>query len=213
MNELGIARVQRRIIDLYGMMVVYQSLANPIYNTAINVGSCTGRYSNVYSKLFKHVISFDPSTHKDINKHKPINETFYNKALYSEKTKLDFYQFPEPGYDSMTKDFLKYNADILEKYQPTVVEIETYTLDEFNFENINFIKIDVEGVDGQVILGAQKTIKQCRPVIQIENIDNCLVAIDFLKKNSYVKFKDNSMFLDYEKYRDDMWVPMEKLLH
>jgi FkbM family methyltransferase len=211
MNDLETIRIQRRIVDLYGMMVMYQSLKNPTYNTIVNVGSFTGRYSNVYAKLFSNVISFDPSTHDLINKHKSLNETFINKALYSEKTELEFYQFPVPGYDSITKDFLEWNADILEKYQPTVTKIETYTLDEFNFQNIDYIKIDAEGVDGHVILGAQDTIKRCRPVIQVETMNDCQEAIDFLLHNNYARFDDNSIFLEYGRHRDDVWVPQEKL--
>ena len=203
-------KIQRRCTDLYGMMVLYQSLKNPSYNTIINVGSFTGRYSSVYSKLFKNIISFDPSTHADINKHKSLNETFYNKALYSKKTKLEFYQFPTPGYDSTSKDFLQYNADVLGKYQPSITEIETYTLDEFNFDDIDYIKIDAEGVDGHIILGAEKTIKKCRPVIQVEDIKNHHEAVLFLLENNYTKFKDD-IFLNCGKYTDDMWIPNEKL--
>jgi len=210
MNELEILKVQRKCTDLYGMMVLYQSLKESNYNTIINVGSFTGRYSKVYSKLFENIISFDPSTHADINKHKSPNETFYNKALYSKKTKLEFYQFPIAGYDSTSKDFLQHNVDVLGEYQPSITNIETYMLDEFNFNNIDYIKIDAEGVDGHVILGAKQTIKKCRPVIQVEDIEKHYEAVLFLLENNYTKFKDD-MFLNGGKYTDDMWIPNEKL--
>jgi FkbM family methyltransferase len=210
MNKIEVLKLQQRCTDLYGMMVLYQTLKNPNYNTIINVGSFTGKYSNVYSRLFKNVISFDPSTHVSINKYKSSNETFYNKALYSEKTKLKFYQFPKPGYDSTSKDFLKLNEDVLKEYQPKVSEIETYMLDEFNFDCIDYIKIDAEGVDGHVILGAEQTIKKCRPVIQVEYIEKNHEAVLFLLENNYTKYKDN-MFLNYGIYSDDMWIPNEKL--
>lgn len=210
MNEIEVLKIQRKCSDLYGMMVLYQTLKNPNYNTIINVGSFTGKYSNVYSKLFKNVISFDPSTHASINKYKSSNETFYNKALYSEKTKLEFYQFPKPGYDSTSKDFLKLNEDVLKEYQPKVSEIETYMLDEFNFDRVDYIKIDSEGVDGHVILGAEQTIKKCRPVIQVEYIEKNHEAVLFLLENNYTKYKDN-IFLNYGIYSDDMWIPNEKL--
>jgi FkbM family methyltransferase len=212
MDDIEIEKIQRRIIDLYGIMALYQSLKNISYNTAVNVGSFTGRYSNVYAKLFNCVISFDPSTHPDINKHKSHNEVFVNKALYSTKKLLDFYQFPESGYDTLTSSFIDMNPTLLEKYSPTVTTVETCTLDEFKFSNqIDFIKIDAEGADGHVILGAQETIKRCRPVVQVESMYNCQEAIDFLTENNYVKFKDNGIFLNYDNYRDDVWIPEEKL--
>ena len=45
-----------------------------------------------------------------------------------------------------------------------------YTLDYFDFKDINLIKIDVDGMDGEVIKGAIETIQKYRPVIIIEEI-------------------------------------------
>ena len=45
---------------------------------------------------------------------------------------------------------------------------EVSTLDSFNFENVSLIKIDVEGMEHEVFLGAVDTIKRCRPVIIFE---------------------------------------------
>jgi FkbM family methyltransferase len=42
------------------------------------------------------------------------------------------------------------------------------TLDSFNFEDVSLIKIDVEGMEYEVFLGAVDTIKKCRPVIIFE---------------------------------------------
>lgn len=43
------------------------------------------------------------------------------------------------------------------------------TIDQLNLNKINFIKIDVEGMETEVIKGAEKTIKQFRPLIYAEN--------------------------------------------
>jgi len=48
-------------------------------------------------------------------------------------------------------------------------KIPVIDLDSFNFENISFIKIDVEGHEFSVIEGSIKTIINCRPVIWIED--------------------------------------------
>ena len=47
-------------------------------------------------------------------------------------------------------------------------KIQTKTLDSFNFKDVDGIKIDVEGLEFQVIKGAVNTIKKYRPVIQTE---------------------------------------------
>jgi FkbM family methyltransferase len=45
-----------------------------------------------------------------------------------------------------------------------------YTLDHFRFEDINLIKVDVDGMDEEVIKGAVETIKRCKPLIIIEEL-------------------------------------------
>ncbi len=46
--------------------------------------------------------------------------------------------------------------------------IEMRTLDSYEFENVDFIKIDVEGYEREVVRGALDTLKRCRPNIIIE---------------------------------------------
>lgn len=41
-------------------------------------------------------------------------------------------------------------------------------LDEFNIDNVGYIKIDVEGHEREVLEGALDTIRRCRPNLQIE---------------------------------------------
>jgi len=47
-------------------------------------------------------------------------------------------------------------------------DFEVITLDSQNLENVDFIKIDVEGFEPQVLRGAEETIKRDRPVVLIE---------------------------------------------
>ena len=42
-------------------------------------------------------------------------------------------------------------------------------IDSLLLENVNFIKIDVEGFEREVIKGARETIKRCRPFLYVEN--------------------------------------------
>jgi FkbM family methyltransferase len=48
-------------------------------------------------------------------------------------------------------------------------QVITRTLDSYQLQNIDLIKIDVEQHERSVIQGALDTIKRCRPVIMIEN--------------------------------------------
>jgi FkbM family methyltransferase len=45
------------------------------------------------------------------------------------------------------------------------------TLDSYNFENVDIIKVDVEGYEFPVLKGAEQTIRRCRPVVQLEMVE------------------------------------------
>lgn len=51
------------------------------------------------------------------------------------------------------------------------VTVEVIPLDDCvrNTDMVSFIKIDVEGMESQVLLGAQRTIKRCRPIMFVES--------------------------------------------
>ena len=42
-------------------------------------------------------------------------------------------------------------------------------LDDFGLERVDFLKLDVEGFESQVLEGAAATIERCRPVMYVEN--------------------------------------------
>ncbi len=50
--------------------------------------------------------------------------------------------------------------------------IELRTLDSYEFENVDFIKIDVEGTELDVVKGARETLLRCRPNLVVEQKGN-----------------------------------------
>lgn len=55
-------------------------------------------------------------------------------------------------------------------------------LDDFNLTNLSLIKIDVENMEADVIKGAVKTIRRCRPVMIVEIQGNSACSL-YLKKD------------------------------
>ena len=47
-------------------------------------------------------------------------------------------------------------------------DVPVYTLDSFEFDGVDFVKVDVEGYELKVLQGALKTIDKYKPMIVIE---------------------------------------------
>lgn len=49
------------------------------------------------------------------------------------------------------------------------IDVQVYTLDKFDFPQVKFMKIDVEGFEEKVLRGGSTTIKRCKPIMYIED--------------------------------------------
>lgn len=105
-------------------------------------------------------------------------------------------------------------------------KILTRTLDSFKFTKVDGIKIDVEGLEFQVIKGAANTIKKYRPVIQTEiQTAMCRRAgyeanelCEYLTNMDYVQtlsdgtiINPSNVFSEVKAKIDRFWIPKEKL--
>lgn len=88
---------------------------------------------------------------------------------------------------------------------------ELKTLDSLNL-NPDFIKIDVQGFEYQVLLGAEETIKRCKPIFLIESVQPNGNVHNFLKNYDYsvFKFKSGNFFLNQFNSLNQFLVPQEK---
>ena len=98
---------------------------------------------------------------------------------------------------------------------PPSQEVEVISLDEWikdnPLENVDFIKVDVEGYELEVLKGSENTIKSFKPVIFIEIAKNFHLEIlsikiirstlNWFKKNGYFvkRFNHYGKFVDTDK--------------
>ena len=127
-------------------------------NNVIDVGSHVGFWSKEFTELFKHVYAFEPMNEvrecyiKNIVKD---NYTLYPYGLGSVEKKVKIqYEPNESGNTFITPSGNR--------------EIEVYPLDRFQFNKIDYIKIDAEGYEIEVCKGALKLIERDKPFIHIE---------------------------------------------
>ncbi|MCK1395845.1 FkbM family methyltransferase [Bradyrhizobium sp. 1] len=71
-------------------------------------------------------------------------------------------------------------------YANNTVTVQTMTLDELNLARVDFIKIDIEGMEMEALEGARETIRKHRPILLIEKIktDNRQLE-QWLRDNGY----------------------------
>ncbi|MGY8813158.1 MAG: FkbM family methyltransferase [Gammaproteobacteria bacterium] len=138
---------------------------------AVDAGANTGLYTYFLSHLVKNVYAFEPHTNLASFLDKATNNkvTVINKALSNTQSLLPFY-IPVTGTRKHL-NIASLDKKIKNNYQCLTENIQTITLDELGYNNIGFIKIDVEGHELCVLEGAVNTIKDQKPTILIEILD------------------------------------------
>lgn len=136
-------------------------------NRAIDIGANVGVWSYWLSKYAKQVESFEPNP-KVFNALKNIkikNVNSYNIALSNKTGSVDLL-IPKgsKGFSNQGASL----SSIKVQGEHKSISIEAKRLDEYNFLDVDFIKIDVEGHEHEVIEGARETIKKFKPTMVIE---------------------------------------------
>ena len=144
------------------------------WNTCIDVGSQFGFWTRPLLKKFKTVHCFEPNL---------LFRECFLKNIPLDNVTLHPYGLSNSKHTAhQSKD-----GQVLSMGEGSV---QCKTLDSFKFSNVDFIKIDVDGFEHQVLIGAKQTIKKFNPVINIEmkkmkrslTVFNCT---NFLKKRGY----------------------------
>ena len=72
-----------------------------------------------------------------------------------------------------------------------VTTLDTFIEENFTENKIDLIKIDVEGFEYQVLIGAKDTLTKYNPIIIIESFNDKFEKVNsLLNKYGYEKFKD-----------------------
>lgn len=153
----------------------------------IDVGANNGDTAIPFINLFDKVIGFEPNPNTFSFIPSPIEK--YNIALadYIGTTELIIPNYSNnPEHGSIAKRRT-------ENWVGKRYTVEVKTLDSYNFIDVDFIKIDVEQGELEVIKGAMNTIIKNKPVIMFENKrDENNNVIEILKDLSYVINKHKS---------------------
>lgn len=139
------------------------SLAKPNM-LCLDIGANIGCISQALLHENFEVVSFEPQpeVYKLLQWNCP-KATTYNVALGKEKSTAEM---PKVYYSE------KHNVGGFSLNTKTILgsyTVPVETVDSYNLTNVGFIKIDVEGYEEQVILGAKETIIRDKPILYVED--------------------------------------------
>lgn len=139
------------------------------FDNCIQAGGNCGMYANIFSKFFKNVYTFEPDPlnfYCLVNNCKSPNIHKFNCALGS---KHHFVNLNNASVNVGCHHILGDGP------------IPVLMIDDFEFDSLGFIQLDVEGYEFEILKGAVKTINKLNPVIVCERPSNeCVVLLEGL---------------------------------
>ena len=129
-------------------------------HTAIDVGGHCGFWSFYLGGNFKKVYAFEPV--------EIFRECFKKNIPHGNVELLPVALGNENGFVSMNVELENTGATHVSSNTNDLDKVELKKLDDYDFNDVDFIKIDVEGFENQVVLGAKDTLLRNKPIIIIE---------------------------------------------
>jgi FkbM family methyltransferase len=155
------------------------------WTRAIDVGTNNACNAIHYAKRFATVECFEPTPlaqqlwENTVRDNNVSNVTLYKNAVGEcQKTTEIVTHDRNGGHNHLNNadrnrwTGKKWATRIPKPRQRICVPVQVETIDSYNFQDVGFIKIDVEGYEKFVLEGALDTIKRCRPTLQLEIVAN-----------------------------------------
>jgi FkbM family methyltransferase len=162
--------------------------------TAVDVGANRGYYSWALANVGASVEAFEPNpvlarfAGVKLGKRARVHEV----ALSDRGGTATFYIPRRPSGSSL---HIVGNLGNVYPHESTdKIQVNLATLDSYDFKNVGFIKIDVEGAEMAVLSGARETIRRSRPLMLIELLAG--IHGDYLARIEQIK----------DDFRYDAWI-------
>lgn len=180
---------------------------------AIDVGANAGFYTYALSRRFKRVYAFEinEGITGPIAQYNPGNIELIHCGLSSSDGTARFYipvtgGIAQAGWASLYRDNLPGAEKLIER------DVRVAPLDDFKISGVDFIKIDVEGHEIEVLKGAAATIEASRPIVLIELKKQHVKTVNDWFRNLDYKHCRLEDFNDVPGHRSNhIYVPLERL--
>ena len=162
-------------------------------SAVIDIGANIGNHSLYFSDYFSKVFSFEPNprTYKvlALNSELATNIECFNFGISNRSERAVLHT---PQHD-IGRSSIKNPVNSDDAWQPSEIILERFDDVFVSDLRVSLIKIDVEGLEYQVLEGAEASLKNDQPIILFEQhdedfSDGTSKCIDLLKKYGYRKF-------------------------
>jgi FkbM family methyltransferase len=181
---------------------------NNKWRGCVDCGIDKGSYSKRYASLFDKVVSIDAIVQPDaydvlgqFNNVKIVNQCLSGAT----GDNVTFYEvIHDPALNTLSKSFLHHNILNFDNIEVKEHKLITKKLDDISDlpDQIDFLKIDCEGADADILLGAKDIIMRCRPTIVVEQNNSTVDRLSWT-------FNYQKYFFDEEYCADAIYLPGE----
>jgi FkbM family methyltransferase len=130
------------------------------FGMAIDIGANVGLWTRVMSRCFRLVTCFEPNPE--------CHEAFEQNMKDIGATNVQL----QPVALGEVEGTVHLNNNLrstgFSHIDTSGLEVQVHTLDSYDFYAVDFIKIDVEGYEYNVVRGAEQTIRKFKPVMILE---------------------------------------------
>lgn len=147
----------------------------------LDIGANEGQWTKSLATGYERVIAFeaDPRACDKLMQNLPKNAHVICKGAWNANGELHaFHRFLSTRQGS----FFREETDEQTGPRQGDIQVETVTIDSLDLPDVDFIKIDTEGSEYNILQGAIQTIKCSRPrmLIEIHNRENGELVSQFL---------------------------------
>lgn len=139
------------------------------WRRVLDLGANVGVFARDFATRFDEVVAFEPmpETRECLALNVPPNVRIEPFAVADKSGVLHMHRTPSSGASFITDHpqviTPEHKADPAKR-----VEVQVRTIDSFEFDAVDLIKLDIQGAEYAAIVGARETILRHRPVLMVE---------------------------------------------